>query len=68
MDDLPDGGVDHGPLLPVRRQVDLERAPLGLLPVAIERLRIVELDLAHAGFTAGMIAYRSAAAAGTRPR
>ena len=35
------------PLLAVAVEVDRERAPLGVLPVAVERLRVVEADLAH---------------------
>jgi catechol 2,3-dioxygenase-like lactoylglutathione lyase family enzyme len=46
-DDLLHGRVDPRPLLLVLRQVDVERAPLGVLPAAVERLWIVELDLAH---------------------
>src|SRR6185312_14327305 len=50
--------LHRGPLLPVDGQVDLPGIPLTLLPVAVERLRVVEVDLPsrHEGFLARTIA------------
>ena len=48
-------------------QIDVPRAPLALLPVAVERLRVVQVELvrvgAHAGATAGLRARMIAEAA-----
>jgi hypothetical protein len=47
VDDLAEARLQLWPLLTVGRQVDLERAPLLVLPAAVERLRVIQLDLAH---------------------
>ena len=67
VDDLAQGRLHLRPLLPVVREVDREGAPLGLLPAAIERLRVVQLDVAHARVTCARVSTStsSAAAAGT---
>ena len=35
------------PLLAIALEIDRERVPLLLLPVAVERLRVVEMDVGH---------------------